>query len=262
MVNNLPADAGGPYSIPRDDPLDKGMATHSSILAWRIPSTERSLADCSRKESDTTEHTPQALHYLSGLISWCSKNTSSCFSTSVFVYPAFSTSVSRKATWTLKFKWYLTQKSSANVFWLRFAFTSNFSFVFWHLYSASKYRLEFLSYPCQTTRTFWTSTIPYFWSSGGPNISFAQGTRHRVVKKTSSPSSGITKKLHATFAFSKLFYQKKNASSILQLASTLISVEECTVLLLRETEHSLVAFFDQNPLPNKLLWMIKDATNI
>ena len=176
MVKNLPADAGGPYSIPRDDPLDKGMAIHSSILAWRIPWTERSLADCSRKQSDTTEHTPQALHYLSGLISWCSKNTSSCFSISVFVYPAFSTSVSRKATWTLKFKWYLTQKSSANVFWLRFAFTLNFSFVFWHLYSASKYRLEFLSYPCQTTRTFWTSTIPYFWSSGGPNISFAQGT--------------------------------------------------------------------------------------
>ena len=24
----------------RDDPLEKGMATHSSILAWRIPWTE------------------------------------------------------------------------------------------------------------------------------------------------------------------------------------------------------------------------------
>ena len=23
-----------------DDPLEKGMATHSSILAWRIPQTE------------------------------------------------------------------------------------------------------------------------------------------------------------------------------------------------------------------------------
>ena len=37
MVKNLPADAGGPGSIPRDDPLDKGVATHSSILNWRIP---------------------------------------------------------------------------------------------------------------------------------------------------------------------------------------------------------------------------------
>ena len=24
----------------REDPLEKGMATHSSILAWRIPLTE------------------------------------------------------------------------------------------------------------------------------------------------------------------------------------------------------------------------------
>ena len=24
----------------REDPLEKGMATHSSILAWRIPRTE------------------------------------------------------------------------------------------------------------------------------------------------------------------------------------------------------------------------------
>ena len=27
-------------SLRRDDPLEKGMATHSSILAWRIPWTE------------------------------------------------------------------------------------------------------------------------------------------------------------------------------------------------------------------------------
>ena len=32
---------GDPGSIPGwEDPLDKGMATHSSILAWRIPWTE------------------------------------------------------------------------------------------------------------------------------------------------------------------------------------------------------------------------------
>ena len=28
-------------SLGRDDPLEKGMATHSSILAWRIPWTEK-----------------------------------------------------------------------------------------------------------------------------------------------------------------------------------------------------------------------------
>ena len=27
-------------SLDRDDPLEKGMATHSSIVAWRIPWTE------------------------------------------------------------------------------------------------------------------------------------------------------------------------------------------------------------------------------
>ena len=29
-------------SLGREDPLEKGMATHSSILAWRIPITEKS----------------------------------------------------------------------------------------------------------------------------------------------------------------------------------------------------------------------------
>ena len=29
-------------SLGWDDPLEKGMATHSSILAWRIPWTEKS----------------------------------------------------------------------------------------------------------------------------------------------------------------------------------------------------------------------------
>ena len=35
-----------------EDPLEKGKATHSSILAWRIPWTIHSMG---RKESDTTE---------------------------------------------------------------------------------------------------------------------------------------------------------------------------------------------------------------
>ena len=29
-------------SLGREDPLEKGMATHSSIIAWRIPWTEES----------------------------------------------------------------------------------------------------------------------------------------------------------------------------------------------------------------------------
>ena len=41
MVKNPLANAGGVVqSLGWDDPLEKGMATHSSILAWRIPCTE------------------------------------------------------------------------------------------------------------------------------------------------------------------------------------------------------------------------------
>ena len=29
-------------SLGQEDPLEKGMATHSSILAWRVPRTEES----------------------------------------------------------------------------------------------------------------------------------------------------------------------------------------------------------------------------
>ena len=41
MVKNPPANAGDLGSIMgQEDPLEKGMATHSSILACRIPWTE------------------------------------------------------------------------------------------------------------------------------------------------------------------------------------------------------------------------------
>ena len=41
MVKNPPAmQETWVQSLGREDPLEKGMATHSSILAWRIPWTE------------------------------------------------------------------------------------------------------------------------------------------------------------------------------------------------------------------------------
>ena len=42
MIKNLPANAeDGAGSIPeQEDPLEKEMATHSSILVWEIPWTE------------------------------------------------------------------------------------------------------------------------------------------------------------------------------------------------------------------------------
>ena len=44
-------------SLGREDPLEEEMATHSSILAWKVPWTAepRELQSSGLKESDTTE---------------------------------------------------------------------------------------------------------------------------------------------------------------------------------------------------------------
>ena len=44
-------------SLGREEPLEDGLATHSSILAWRIPGTEEQTkySPWSRKESDLSE---------------------------------------------------------------------------------------------------------------------------------------------------------------------------------------------------------------
>ena len=63
VVKNLPANArdiGNVSLIPELRRfLEKGMATHSSILAWRITWTEEpgSLQSVTSKELDTTKHT-------------------------------------------------------------------------------------------------------------------------------------------------------------------------------------------------------------
>ena len=43
VVKNLPATAGDiiqVQSLGQEDPLEEGMATHSSILSWEVPWTE------------------------------------------------------------------------------------------------------------------------------------------------------------------------------------------------------------------------------
>ena len=65
--------AGDPGSIPGLGSLEKGMATHSSVLAWRIPWTMElgglhAVHSC--KESDTAEqltyiYIPESLCYTS-----------------------------------------------------------------------------------------------------------------------------------------------------------------------------------------------------
>ena len=53
-------------SLGQEDPLEKEMATHSSILAWRIPWMEEfgGLQSMGRKESDTTERLHFHFHFI------------------------------------------------------------------------------------------------------------------------------------------------------------------------------------------------------
>ena len=63
MVKNPPANTGDYkkqfQSLGWEDPLEEGMATHSSILAWRIPWTEEPgrLQSTGLKELDMPEAT-------------------------------------------------------------------------------------------------------------------------------------------------------------------------------------------------------------
>ena len=79
MVRNPPANAGDERdadSIPGSGrSLEVGMATHSSVLAWRIPWTEELLGYSlwGHKESDTTECTHT--HTVRYPLSLCSYKT-------------------------------------------------------------------------------------------------------------------------------------------------------------------------------------------
>ena len=46
-VKNLPAMQETQVQSLGEDPLEKGMATHSSIISWRIPWTEEHFRLCS-----------------------------------------------------------------------------------------------------------------------------------------------------------------------------------------------------------------------
>ena len=73
MVKNLPAmrETWVP-SLGGEDPLEKGMATHSSILAWRIPWTEepggiQSMGSPRVRRDWATQHSTQHSVHLPSL---------------------------------------------------------------------------------------------------------------------------------------------------------------------------------------------------
>ena len=69
MVKSPPAVHGDPVSISvlGKTPLGKGMAAHSSILAWRVPWTEEPTVHGVAEESDATERLALT-HLLCGML--------------------------------------------------------------------------------------------------------------------------------------------------------------------------------------------------
>ena len=66
MVKNLLAmQKTQVQSLGQEEPMEKGMATHSSILAWRIPWTEEPVgySPWNLKEWDTTKQLTLLLSY-------------------------------------------------------------------------------------------------------------------------------------------------------------------------------------------------------
>ena len=83
-VKNLPAmQETWVQSLGQEDPLEKGMATHSSVLAWRIPWTEEPTAgyspwDC--KKLDTIEQLTLSLFFY---FLWVTKSSQSLVTSSM-----------------------------------------------------------------------------------------------------------------------------------------------------------------------------------
>ena len=77
-VRNLPAlQEKWALSLGWEDPIEKGMATHSGIPTWRIPLTEEPdwLQSTGHKESDTTEGLTLFIkHYLIFMCLYLSSN--------------------------------------------------------------------------------------------------------------------------------------------------------------------------------------------
>ena len=83
MVKNPPAmQDTWVRSLGWEDPLEEGMATHSSIVAWRIPMDRVGYSPWGRTESDMTERLssstwPRVWYILVYVLWTLEKNTSS-----------------------------------------------------------------------------------------------------------------------------------------------------------------------------------------
>ena len=90
MVKYLPAmQETSVRSLGGEDPLEKGMITHSSILIWRIPWTIQSVG---HKESDTTEQL--SLSLAQGFVYWLFQRTNSLKKIFLALFLCYSFSLS------------------------------------------------------------------------------------------------------------------------------------------------------------------------
>ena len=60
-VKKPPANAGDPG---QEDPMEKGMAPHSSIIAWTIPARVAGYNPWGLRESDTTKRLTLYFYFL------------------------------------------------------------------------------------------------------------------------------------------------------------------------------------------------------
>ena len=125
----LPVQETQVWSLGWEDPLEEGMATHSSILAWKIPWTQRSLVGYSLwgcKVSDRTEK----------LALVTNANTNRSFRSAVFtiidtLIPACE-SLNYLYFWaTLLFFSYNAGSKSCQFFSLKLISVINHSYLFW-----------------------------------------------------------------------------------------------------------------------------------
>ena len=66
VVKDLPASAGDIemrfQSLGKKDPLEKGMATYSSILVWRTPLTEGAVNSVAKSQAWLKQLSTQSTH--------------------------------------------------------------------------------------------------------------------------------------------------------------------------------------------------------
>ena len=93
------------WSLGWEDPLEEGMAIHSSILAWRIPWTEEpgglqsmGLQKVGHDWSNLA-HTRMNMYRINQILSWCCTCMLSCFSHVWLFATPWTVPTDRRAWW-------------------------------------------------------------------------------------------------------------------------------------------------------------------